>query len=105
MTVTTPTSQPNSPAGSVVTSEVVPPAQREIAHLRERIDEIDAALIALWQERAALSQQVGAARVAAGGTRLALSREREILDRFHRDLGPIGTQLGLLILRAGRGPL
>jgi chorismate mutase len=94
MTVVTPTDQPSTP-----------PAQREIAHLRERIDEIDAALIALWQERAALSQQVGAARVAAGGTRLALSREREILDRFHRDLGSIGTQLGLLILRAGRGPL
>jgi chorismate mutase len=77
----------------------------EISRLRERIDEIDHALVSLWQERAALSQQVGAARVAAGGTRLALSREREILDRFHRELGPIGTQLGLLILRAGRGPL
>ena len=77
----------------------------EIARLRERIDEIDRTMISLWQERATLSQQVGAARVAAGGTRLALSREREILDRFHQDLGPIGTQLALLILRAGRGPL
>lgn len=93
MTVATPIDQPS------------PPTEPEIAQLRERIDEIDAAMIALWQERSALSQQVGAARVAAGGTRLALSREREILDRFHRDLGPIGTQLGLLILRAGRGPL
>ncbi|MGH3682153.1 MAG: chorismate mutase [Natronosporangium sp.] len=80
-------------------------ADAEIAQLRTRIDEIDTALVQLWQERAALSQRVGAARVAAGGTRLALGREREILDRFHRDLGPIGTQLGLLVLRAGRGPL
>ncbi|MPZ28875.1 MAG: chorismate mutase [Micromonosporaceae bacterium] len=80
-------------------------ASAEIAQLRTRIDEIDTALVQLWQERAALSQRVGAARVAAGGTRLALAREREILDRFHRDLGPTGTQLGLLILRAGRGPL
>lgn len=80
-------------------------SERRITELRTRIDEIDASLVALWQERAALSRQVGEARVAAGGTRLALSREREILDKFHRELGPLGTQLGLLILRAGRGPL
>jgi chorismate mutase len=77
----------------------------QIADLRARIDEIDASLIALWQERAALSQQVGATRVAAGGTRLVLSREREILERFASALGADGTQLALLVLRAGRGPL
>jgi chorismate mutase len=43
--------------------------------------------------------------MAAGGTRLVLSREREILERFSGQLGPDGTQLALLILRAGRGPL
>ena len=95
MTVVTTSDQPSAPASAEV----------EIARLRQRIDEIDQTLISLWQERASLSQQVGAARVAAGGTRLALAREREILDRFHRELGPIGTQLALLILRAGRGPL
>jgi len=77
----------------------------QIAALRSRIDEIDDALISLWQERAALSRHVGATRVAAGGTRLVLSREREILDRFRRALGADGTQLALLVLRAGRGPL
>ena len=76
-----------------------------IAGLRARIDEIDSAIIALWQERAALSKEVGATRVAAGGTRLVLSREREILDRFRDALGEDGTQLALLILRAGRGRL
>lgn len=76
-----------------------------IAALRERIDEIDDTLISLWQERAEISQQVGAARVASGGTRLALAREREVLDRFHGALGADGTQLGLLLLRAGRGRL
>lgn len=80
-------------------------ASMEIASLRTRIDEIDATLIALWQERAAISQQVGKTRVASGGTRLVLSREREIMDRFRAELGPDGTQLALLILRAGRGPL
>lgn len=81
------------------------PAPAEIARLRKRIDEIDATMIALWRERADLSQRVGAVRVASGGTRLALAREREILDHFRRELGSVGTQLGLLILRAGRGPL
>lgn len=76
-----------------------------IARWRSRIDEIDANLIRLWQERAAISRQVGAARVASGGTRLVLSREREILDRFAAELGEDGTQLALLLLRAGRGRL
>ncbi|MFG2038255.1 chorismate mutase [Dactylosporangium sp. NPDC048998] len=76
-----------------------------IAGLRNRIDEIDAAIVALWKERAAISQEVGKTRVAAGGTRLVLSREREILERFSKELGADGTQLALLILRAGRGPL
>jgi chorismate mutase len=80
-------------------------AAERILAMRERINEIDSAIIALWQERAALSQQVGATRVASGGTRLVLSREREILDRFRAALGADGTQLALLILRAGRGPL
>jgi chorismate mutase len=80
-------------------------AQAHIAGLRTRIDEIDASLIQLWQERAQISQEVGSTRVAAGGTRLVLSREREILDRFRTALGADGTQLALLILRAGRGPL
>jgi chorismate mutase len=80
-------------------------AAGEILDLRARIDEIDAALIALWKERASISQTVGATRVASGGTRLVLSREREILDRFRAELGADGTQLALLILRAGRGPL
>ena len=76
-----------------------------IAALRARLDEIDANLIKLWQERAAISREVGATRVASGGTRLVLSREREILDRFRTALGADGTQLALLVLRAGRGPL
>ncbi|HEX6075840.1 MAG TPA: chorismate mutase [Micromonosporaceae bacterium] len=76
-----------------------------IAELRQRIDQIDTELITLWRERASLSQEVGNARQANGGTRLVLSREREILERFRHALGADGTQLGLLLLRAGRGPL
>jgi chorismate mutase len=82
-----------------------PAADTHIAGLRNRIDEIDAAIIRLWQERAGISQEVGRTRVASGGTRLVLAREREILDRFRAALGEDGTQLALLILRAGRGRL
>jgi monofunctional chorismate mutase, high GC gram positive type len=81
------------------------PAVDDITGLRERIDEIDNAIIHLWQERAAISAEVGRVRIAAGGTRLVLSREREIVDRFRDALGTDGVQLALLILRAGRGPL
>ncbi len=81
------------------------PAVENITGLRERIDEIDSAIIQLWQERAAISAEVGRVRIASGGTRLVLSREREIVDRFRDALGADGVQLALLILRAGRGPL
>lgn len=80
-------------------------AAEHIAALRHRIDEIDSQIIELWRERAAISGEVGRVRIASGGTRLVLSREREIVDRFREALGADGVQLALLILRAGRGPL
>ena len=82
-----------------------PDAAAQIQAIRKRIDEIDETLIALWKERAELSKQVGVTRMASGGTRLVLSREREILEHFRSELGADGTQLALLLLRAGRGPL
>ncbi|MEU4401635.1 chorismate mutase [Micromonospora orduensis] len=91
--------------GEARTGTAEPTAAARIVQIRERIDEIDHALISLWQERATLSQEVGVTRMASGGTRLVLSREREILERFRTALGADGTQLALLLLRAGRGPL
>jgi chorismate mutase len=82
-----------------------PSPEAHITALRRRIDEIDATLIRLWLERAAISKEVGATRVAAGGTRLVLAREQEILARFRDALGADGAELANLILRAGRGPL
>ncbi|MCX4470063.1 Intracellular chorismate mutase [Micromonospora sp. MW-13] len=98
------TTEPASTAGGATGTDDSAAAARIVA-IRERIDEIDRTLIELWQERAALSQEVGATRMASGGTRLVLSREREILERFRQSLGADGTQLALLLLRAGRGPL
>jgi chorismate mutase len=80
-------------------------AQSRITELRTRIDDIDQTLIGLWLERASISREVGATRVATGGTRLVLKREQEILGRFREALGADGVQLAMLLLRAGRGPL
>ncbi|GIF17141.1 chorismate mutase [Actinoplanes teichomyceticus] len=94
-----------APEETITEPRQTPPAE-SIARMRARIDEIDAAIIALWRERAELSRQVGAVRLAEGGTRLVLSRETEILRRFRAGIGGSdGTQLGLLVLRAGRGRL
>ncbi|MFF5085076.1 chorismate mutase [Actinoplanes sp. NPDC000266] len=87
------------------TGAAEPLAAHEISAMRERIDEIDQAIIDLWLERARLSQEVGRTRMASGGTRLVLSREREIVERFREALGADGAQVALMILRAGRGPL
>jgi chorismate mutase len=76
-----------------------------VAELRSRIDAVDAEIIRLWQERAELSRQVGAARIAAGGTRLVLAREQQIVEKFRDALGQAGAPLAMLLLRAGRGPL
>jgi chorismate mutase len=95
----------NQPTGDQPTGAGELLAEHEIRAMRIRIDEIDQAIIQLWQERSHLSQQVGKTRMASGGTRLVLSREREIVDRFRAALGPDGTQVALLLLRSGRGPL
>ncbi|GGJ99457.1 hypothetical protein GCM10010123_31630 [Pilimelia anulata] len=87
----------------------VPPADTttapDVTDLRARIDQIDATMLDLWRERAAISREVGRARLAGGGTRLALAREQQILTKFRQAIGEDGVQLALLLLRAGRGPL
>lgn len=76
-----------------------------IQELRTRIDQIDTTFMELWRERAELSRTIGALRLREGGTRLVLSREAEILRRFRSGIGSDGVQLGMLVLRAGRGRL
>jgi chorismate mutase len=76
-----------------------------IGELRADIDACDAEIIELVQKRLAISQQIGALRSASGGTRLNLSREQQVLDRFRAALGPDGAALGMLLLRQGRGRL
>jgi chorismate mutase len=77
----------------------------ELGRLRDQIDQLDAEIVRLWKERAGLSKRIGEIRMAEGGTRLVLDRERAILEKYRQALGEDGTQIAMLILRAGRGPL
>lgn len=76
----------------------------DISVLREEIDSLDEQILNLIKRRSEVSQQIGAIRRAEGGPRIVLSREQAVLARF-RDLGPEGRELGMLLLRLGRGRL
>ena len=82
----------------------VPVDQAGIDVLRTEIDEIDAELVRLILRRTAVSQAIGAARRSLGGPKIVYSREMAVLQRF-RDLGPAGTDLGMMLLAMGRGKL
>ena len=76
----------------------------EIPDLRREIDAIDAELLRLIQRRTEISQRIGLARMAAGGPRIVYNREMAVLARF-RALGAEGRELGMMLLRLGRGRL
>jgi chorismate mutase len=78
------------------------PAEDEIQELRLEIDRLDAEILQLIKQRSAVSQRIGRARMAAGGPRIVYSREVKVLGRF-RELGAEGRELGMLLLRLGRG--
>ncbi|SDD99507.1 chorismate mutase [Glycomyces harbinensis] len=80
-------------------------APDELKDLRVEIDQLDTEIIRLWQRRAEVSKRVGQIRMANGGTRLVLDRERAILEKYRQALGDDGIQIAMLVLRAGRGPL
>jgi len=84
------------------TDEVAGP--EEIEALRVEIDQLDADILRLVKRRSEVSQRIGAARMAAGGPRIVYNREMAVLARF-RDLGAEGRELGMLLLRLGRGRL
>lgn len=98
------TSTPNEPPTDQPPEIPVPVDQAGINVLRTEIDEIDAELVRLILRRTAVSHAIGAARRSLGGPRIVYSREMAVLQRF-RDLGPAGTDLGMLLLAMGRGKL
>jgi chorismate mutase len=82
----------------------VPQDQAGIDALRLEIDAVDAELVRLIKRRSAISHAIGTARKSLGGPRIVYSREMAILERF-RELGPAGTDLGMMLLAMGRGQL
>ena len=79
-------------------------AEDEIPALRTEIDRLDAEILRLIKRRSEVSQKIGRARMAAGGPRIVYNREMAVLERF-RDLGSEGRELGMILLRLGRGRL
>lgn len=103
MTTTTPSDDQTEDATS--DQESAPAIeQMDIAELRKEIDWLDAEILRLIKRRTEVSRTIGATRMAAGGTRIVVNREMDVIARF-RDLGPEGRQLAMLLLNLGRGRL
>jgi len=76
--------------------------ETEIAELRGEIDRLDEEILRLVRRRSEVSKRIGAARMAAGGTKIVYNRELEVLAHYGQ-LGKEGTELAMLLLRLGRG--
>lgn len=77
---------------------------QDLDSLRGEIDSLDAEILRLVKRRVEVSRAIGAARMAAGGTRIVYNREMDVLARY-RELGPEGRQLAMALLNLGRGRL
>lgn len=80
------------------------PDASDIDALRQEIDRLDATILEAVQRRTEVSQLIGKARMASGGTRLVHSREMKVIERYSV-LGGEGKNLAMLLLRLGRGRL
>ncbi|HET9874197.1 MAG TPA: chorismate mutase [Mycobacterium sp.] len=88
-----------------MTAETTEPQQLpNIDELRHEIDRLDAEILAAVKRRTEVSQEIGKARMASGGTRLVHSREMKVIERYS-ELGQDGKDLAMLLLRLGRGRL
>ncbi|AEW96040.1 MULTISPECIES: chorismate mutase [Streptomycetaceae] len=74
-----------------------------IGGARDRIDDLDERILALVEERMAVSAAIQRARIASGGRRVSLTREMEIIGRYHERLGKPGTALAMTLLELCRG--
>jgi chorismate mutase len=92
----------NSPASASASAHQ--PADAEVDDLRTEIDDLDHEILRLVRRRSEASQRIGAARLAAGGTKIVYNREMAVL-RHYGQLGQEGRELALLLLRLGRGRL
>src|ERR1700742_1812884 len=97
--MTTAVNSPDSPAvADTDNAETIP-------MLREQIDALDAALIALVADRARVSRRIQTARMNAGGTRVELGRERTVLATYRDGLGRSGPTPAAAVLQVLRGSI
>ncbi|SNR37526.1 chorismate mutase [Haloechinothrix alba] len=87
------------PVSDVDTAETA-----DVDQLRDEIDWLDDEILRLIKRRVDVSRRIGAARMAAGGTRIVYNREMDVLTRYG-ELGPEGRQLAMALLNLGRGRL
>jgi chorismate mutase len=99
-----PTQQENAEPEMTIETTLDTEPPRDINDLRHEIDRLDAAILAAVKRRTEVSQEIGRARMASGGTRLVHSREMKVIERYS-ELGPDGKDLAMLLLRLGRGRL
>ncbi|MFB7216586.1 hypothetical protein [Streptomyces sp. NPDC056255] len=73
-----------------------------IARERERLGELDTALIHLIRTRAEAAHELDELRRKAGGPRTDLTDENAMLRGYHGALGRRGASIALLLLGLGR---
>lgn len=91
-----------STESTAMTTETEPAS--DIDELRQEIDHLDTEILAAVKRRTEVSQAIGKARMASGGTRLVHRREMKVINRYS-EIGPEGKDLAMLLLRLGRGRL
>ena len=99
-----PTQQENGEPAMTIQKTIETEPLLNIDDLRREIDRLDAEILAAVKRRTQVSQAIGRARMASGGTRLVHSREMKVIERYS-ELGPDGKDLAMLLLRMGRGRL
>ncbi|MTE20625.1 chorismate mutase [Streptomyces sp. TRM43335] len=77
--------------------------EERIAGDRDRIDDLDRRIIELIRERVEVSARIQRTRIEAGGRRVNLSREMEVLTHYRERLGRPGTSLAMTLLELCRG--
>lgn len=85
------------------TTPAAPSSDEVIAATRTRIDDVDRRIIELVVERVALSREVQRTRIAAGGRRVQLKREMEVIARYREALDKPGTDVAMALLELCRG--
>ena len=61
----------------------------ELDAIRERIDELDTQIVALWRERMALCAEAARVKAVSGRATLQQAREEDVLRRVGAAAGPL----------------